>query len=92
MVDSDPCTGEARKFATAHDLRRAFGQRWAHKVPAATLVELMRHESIETTKKFYVGENADATAAVLWAVTGREPLGNALGNTQETEAPKGLKI
>jgi integrase len=72
VVDSDPYTGAPKKYATAHDLRRAFGQRWAHRVPAATLMELMRHESIETTKKFYIGENADATAAVLWQAAGLE--------------------
>jgi len=31
----------------------------------AILRELMRHESIETTMKFYVGRNAQATAGVL---------------------------
>lgn len=31
------------------------------------LKELMRHESIETTLKYYVGRNAQTTAAVLWA-------------------------
>ncbi|CAN0355024.1 unnamed protein product, partial [Ectocarpus sp. 4 AP-2014] len=61
-----------KKFATAHDLRRSLGQRWAHRVPAATLMALMRHESIETTKKFYIGENADATAAVLWQAIGEK--------------------
>jgi integrase len=81
IVDSDPRTGEARKFASAHDLRRAFGQRWAHKVPTATLMELMRHESIETTKKFYIGENADATAAILWGVARETALGSILGST-----------
>ena len=31
------------------------------------LMELMRHESIETTLRFYVGRNAETTAASLWA-------------------------
>jgi hypothetical protein len=30
------------------------------------LKELMRHESIDTTMKYYVGRNAQSTAAVLW--------------------------
>jgi hypothetical protein len=30
------------------------------------LMELMRHESIDTTMRFYVGRNAQTTAAVLW--------------------------
>lgn len=56
------------KFASAHDLRRSFGERWARKpgVTAPILMELMRHESIATTMKFYVGVNAEATADVLW--------------------------
>ncbi len=29
-------------------------------------MELMRHESIETTLRYYVGQNAMSTAAVLW--------------------------
>jgi len=72
-----------KKFASAHDLRRAFGFKWSRKVMPAVLKELMRHESIDTTMKYYVGLNAEATAAELWAA-----VGNTLGNTQpikETE-------
>jgi len=32
----------------------------------AQLVELMRHESIDTTLSYYVGRNAERTAAILW--------------------------
>ncbi len=56
-----------RKFASAHDLRRAFGVRWAGKVMPTVLRELMRHEDIGTTMKFYVGQNAEATADAVWA-------------------------
>jgi hypothetical protein len=31
------------------------------------LRELMRHEDIGTTMKFYVGQNAEATADAVWA-------------------------
>jgi hypothetical protein len=31
-------------------------------------MELMRHESIDTTMKYYVGRNAERTAAILWEV------------------------
>ncbi len=31
------------------------------------LKELMRHESIETTMKYYVGHNAQLTADALWS-------------------------
>jgi len=54
------------KFASAHDLRRAFGARWATKVMPAVLKELMRHADIETTMKYYVGQNAESTADLLW--------------------------
>jgi integrase len=53
------------KYATAHDLRRSFGERWAARVMPQTLMELMRHESIETTLKYYVGRNAQRTSKLL---------------------------
>ena len=53
------------KFATAHDLRRSFGERWASRVMPQVLMELMRHESIDTTLRYYVGQNAQRTAKVL---------------------------
>lgn len=51
--------------ATAHDLRRSFGNRWASKVPAATLQRLMRHEDIKTTMSYYVALQADDIGAEL---------------------------
>lgn len=57
---------ESGKTATAHDLRRAFGSRWARRVMPAELKALMRHASIETTMTYYVEQNAQATAASLW--------------------------
>ena len=66
------------EFASAQDLRRSFGERWAPRVMPQVLMELMRHESIETTLKYYVGRNAQNTAAALYAA-----LGNTLGNTPE---------
>jgi integrase len=59
------------KFASAHDLRRTFGTRWARKVMPAVLRQLMRHSSIETTMAYYVDLDADAVADELWA--GHEP-------------------
>lgn len=55
------------QFASAHDLRRAFGTRWSSKVKPATLQRLMRHRSIETTLRYYVAQEADDIAAELWA-------------------------
>ena len=41
--------GKASKFASAHDLRRSFGDRWSDRVMPVVLRQLMRHKSIETT-------------------------------------------
>jgi len=79
-----PVTVAVKKFATAHDLRRAFGTRWAKKVMPAVLQRLMRHQSIGTTMKFYVGIEADDVAADLWAKDRAES--NILGNNRPVEA------
>jgi integrase len=55
------------KYASAHDLRRSFGTRWAPRVKPATLQLLMRHKSIETTLKYYVCPDSDDVADELWA-------------------------
>jgi integrase len=55
------------KTASAHDLRRSFGQRWSTRVMPAVLQQLMRHEDINTTLKFYVGSDAEAIGDVLWS-------------------------
>jgi integrase len=56
------------KFASAHDLRRSFGTRWAVRVRPITLQALMRHASIETTLKFYVDLHCDDVGAELWGL------------------------
>ena len=66
-------------FAGARDLRRAFGFRWSRLVMPPVLKELMRHESIETTMRYYVGVNTEATADELWRVAG-----NISGNIAPT--------
>jgi integrase len=64
-VNSDSESGKV-KYASAQDLRRSFGARWASKVLPVTLKKLMRHETIETTMKFYVGHMAERTADDVW--------------------------
>ena len=54
------------KAASAHDLRRSFGERWSSRVMPQVLMELMRHKSMETTLKYYVGRNALRTTRQLW--------------------------
>ena len=57
-----------RKFASCHDLRRSFGERWAKKVMPQTLMQLMRHESIDTTLRFYVGNDAEKIGDEIWGI------------------------
>lgn len=68
------------KFASVHDFRRAFGERWAMKVMPKVLQELMRHDDIQTTMQFYVGKMAEDAAAAVWSAA--QPSGNTFGNTQ----------
>lgn len=58
------------KFASAHDLRRSFGLRWAQKTFPAELQQLMRHEDIDTTMKYYALIEATAFAKRLWDTDG----------------------
>jgi len=82
-VDTNPKTGKVQ-FASAHDLRRSFGERWAARVMPQVLMELMRHESIDTTLRYYVGHNAKRTAGVLWDAYRALPVGATMGATSET--------
>ena len=46
----------------------------------AILKELMRHETIQTTMLYYVGQNAEDIAATLWKAY--EKTGATLGATR----------
>ena len=61
--------GPKVKYASAHDLRRSFGTRWAKQLMPAQLMVLMRHEDINTTMKFYVDLPASELAEELWTIT-----------------------
>lgn len=54
------------KTATAQDLRRSFGTRWAVRVQPAILQQLMRHRDIKTTMDFYVDIDLATLGAELW--------------------------
>lgn len=56
-----------KKTASAHDLRRFCGLRWADRVKPHVLQQLMRHASITTTLIFYVQSNADDMAEAVRA-------------------------
>jgi integrase len=57
---------EKGKAASAHDIRRGFGQRWAPRVMPATLQRLMRHRDISTTLGYYVHLTASDVGRELW--------------------------
>jgi integrase len=73
------------KFASAHDFRRAFGERWSTRVMPATLQQMMRHADISTTMKYYVGRNSQKAAADIYAAFAarNDKPGNTLGNTAQ---------
>ena len=52
-------------YASAHDLRRSFGFRWAKRVMPLILQKLMRHADITTTMEFYVTQNEAQTAEAV---------------------------
>jgi hypothetical protein len=56
----------------------------------AVLQQLMRHESIDTTMRYYVGRDADATADVLWAAY-ETPKSNKPSNNVENDARTSAK-
>ena len=82
-VATDPRIGKV-KYASAHDQRRSFGERWAGRVMPTVLQGLMRHESIETTLHYYVGRNAQNTARTLWEAHKKAVGGNISGNTRQS--------
>ncbi len=62
---------KSEKFASAHDFRRSFGERWSVRVMPATLQQMMRHADISTTMKFYVGADGQKAAAEIHAAFAR---------------------
>ncbi|MFV1966355.1 MAG: tyrosine-type recombinase/integrase [Pirellulaceae bacterium] len=81
-VDTDSKSGKI-KYASAHDLRRSFGHRWAKRVMPAVLKELMRHDGINTTMKYYAEQDAQSVAEEVWKSTRSLDLvtGNTSGNS-----------
>jgi integrase len=53
------------KYASAHDLRRSFGERWAPHVQPQVLMQLMRHANINTTLRFYALLEAQSVSKVV---------------------------
>jgi len=80
VVHTSPKTGNV-KYASAHDLRRSFGNRWAKRVPTPVLMRLMRHENIQTTMAYYVDLDASELAEDLYSLQDR------CGSVSGTVAP-----
>jgi integrase len=76
------------KFASAHDLRRAFGTRWARRIMPAVLRRLMRHSNIGTTMAYYVDLDSADVADDLWAKFGTEGAYNNPYNKRPRQAPE----
>jgi len=82
VVDQRTKAGETvRKFASAHDLRRAFGQRWSRKLRPQDLQKLMRHASLTTTFAYYVDNDAETAADAIWSSEG-----SVLGSVEHSSA------
>jgi integrase len=79
--------GEEITWASAHDLRRAFATRWCMRVPSMVLKELMRHQNISTTEKYYVGQNAEQTAVLL---AGLMPLAAPVDSNPDAEKAESI--
>jgi integrase len=90
VVDARPKNGKPRKFASAHDLRRAFGFRWAMRVMPAILQQLMRHADIQTTMDYYVVQDAEAVPDAVWAAVGNT-VGNSPAPSERQNAENPLK-
>lgn len=81
---------EQGKYASAHDLRRAFGTRWSARLKPVELQQIMRHASIETTLKYYVRQDAETLAASLWKAGEQDAPGQPSDRTDtaKSEAEK----
>jgi integrase len=89
-LERDPKTGKAQevpKWASAHDLRRSFGSRWAPHLKPRILQLLMGHKSYQTTQEFYEELDVADVAKGLWAEFGSAFLGRF--GEQTGECPSG---
>lgn len=58
-------TEQRIKFASAHDLRRSFANRWTDTVSEDQLRELMRHRDGDTVRKYYAKKRAERVEQAL---------------------------
>ncbi|MEZ6038905.1 MAG: tyrosine-type recombinase/integrase [Planctomycetaceae bacterium] len=86
----DPKSGE-KSFASAHDLRRSFGERWAKRVEAPFLQKMMRHSAISTTLRYYASRDALDAASHIDQAFNRAMEGRASNGSPETQS-EGQKV
>lgn len=77
--------GGGDRYASAHDLRASFALRWAEAgLAEAELAAILRHKSVETTRRYYVRVDAQRLAARMYQL---EKIENGLTNaTAHTRA------
>lgn len=75
-----------KKWASAHDFRRAFGTRWSKVIAITELQELMRHASIQTTKTFYIEDEISSIEDSI--DRGMLRLPNSIANSAPENAPE----
>jgi integrase len=73
------------KYASAHDLRRSFGARWAKRVKSAVLQRMMRHADIATTSRYYVDMDAKEIAREIR----QSQIGDSVGKVVGKAGPAG---
>jgi integrase len=79
VVGEHPRTGRV-KYASAHDFRRTFATRWAARgLSVAQLTDMMRHETFETTRRYYVSLDAQQIAESCWDAYRRSQASNGGG-------------
>jgi integrase len=78
------------KFASAHDLRRSFGTRWATRVMPATLQRMMRHADISTTMSFYADIDAKSVEEAIYATVESESKVDSFVDNGQSSEPSDL--
>jgi len=79
-----PALGDWKaKFASAHDLRRSCAERLVTAgIPEREVARIMRHASVETTRRHYAPGNVQQAAGLIWEALS---VPKKTGDTRETE-------
>lgn len=81
------------KYASAHDFRRSYGDALSYLVMPTVLMKLMRHASIETTMKYYVGRNTEQLANEVWdAFAAQDARTQVIQNAENSMSAQGAGL